>query len=364
MRLFAAISRYLSAMFRTDNIIITPDLLALLSEIDEFKGAWRALGSLAPDRLLTLRHVATVESVASSTRIEGSKLTNAEVNTLIANLKIKKFTTRDEQEVAGYAEVMDLIFSSWEHIRFDENHIQQLHRDLLRHSDKDQHHHGHYKTIPNTVAAFNEKGEQVAIVFETATPFDTPRLTQELVEWVCHARDNKTLHPLLIVAVFVVVFLQIHPFEDGNGRLSRVLTTLLMLQSGYGYVPYSSLESIIEQNKGAYYTALRQTQSTIRGDTPDWQPWLYFFLSSLCTQVRRLGKKVEREKLLSKRLPKLSLDILAIAREHGSVNVPEATEQTGAKYATVRLHISKLVKQGHLEKHGVGRSTKYIIVPR
>jgi len=351
-------------MFRTDNIVITPDLLAFLSEIDEFKGAWRALGSLAPDRLLALRRVATVESVASSTRIEGSKLTNAEVNTLIANLKIKKFTTRDEQEVAGYAEVMDLIFSSWEHIPFNESHIRQLHRDLLQFSDKDEHHRGRYKTIPNTVAAFNEKGEQVAIVFETATPFDTPRLMDELVAWVRHARDNKTLHPLLIVAVFVVVFLQIHPFEDGNGRLSRALTTLLMLQFGYEYAPYSSLESIVEQNKAGYYAALRRTQSTIRGDTPDWQPWLYFFLSSLCSQVKRLGKKVEQEKILSKNLPRLSLDILAIARERGGVTGAEAAEKTGAKIATVRLHISKLVKQGYLEKHGAGRSTRYVIVPK
>ena len=351
-------------MFQTDNILITPDLLALLSEIDEFKGAWRALGSLAPDRLLTLRHVATVESVASSTRIEGSKLTNAEVNTLIANLKIKKFATRDEQEVAGYAEVMDLLFSSWEYIPFDENHIQQLHRDLLQHSDKDQHHRGRYKTISNTVAAFNQKGEQVAIVFETAKPLDTPRLMEELVAWVRHARDNKTLHPLLIVAVFIVVFLQIHPFEDGNGRLSRVLTTLLMLQSGYDYVPYSSLESIIEQNKGAYYTALRQTQSTIRSDAPNWQPWLFFFLSSLCSQVRRLGKKVERERLLSALLPKLAGEILAIAQEHGRVTATQAAQQTGAKLATVRLHISKLVKQGHLVKHGASRNTWYSATPK
>ena len=250
-------------MLNTDNIVITPEILALIAQIDEFKGAWRALGSLAPERLLALRRVATIESVASSTRIEGSKLTNAEVDVLLSNLKIKKFNTRDEQEVAGYAEVMELLFASWEHIHFNENHIRQLHRDLLAFSDKDAHHRGRYKTIPNNVGAFNERGEQVAVVFETATPFDTPRLMQELAEWVRQTRDSKALHPLLIVAVFVVVFLEIHPFEDGNGRLSRILTTLLMLQSGYNYVPYSSLESIIEQNKGAYYLALRQTQGTI-----------------------------------------------------------------------------------------------------
>lgn len=346
-------------MLNTDNIVITPEILALIAQIDEFKGAWRALGSLAPERLLALRRVATIESVASSTRIEGSKLTNAEVDALLSNLKIKKFNTRDEQEVAGYAEVMELLFASWEHIHFNENHIRQLHRDLLAFSDKDAHHRGRYKTIPNNVRAFNERGEQVAVVFETATPFDTPRLMQELAEWVRQTRDSKALHPLLIVAVFVVVFLEIHPFEDGNGRLSRILTTLLMLQSGYNYVPYSSLESIIEQNKGAYYLALRQTQGTIRTDNPNWQPWILFFLSSLASQVKRLSEKVEREKLLSQRLPKLSAELITLAREHGRLTTLQAEQQTGANRATIKAHLVKLVKDGHLLKHGVGRGTWY-----
>lgn len=346
-------------MLNTDNIVITPEILALIAQIDEFKGAWRALGSLAPERLLALRRVATIESVASSTRIEGSKLTNAEVDALLSNLKIKKFNTRDEQEVAGYAEVMELLFASWEHIHFNENHIRQLHRDLLAFSDKDAHHRGRYKTIPNNVGAFNVRGEQVAVVFETATPFDTPRLMQELAEWVRQTRDSKALHPLLIVAVFVVVFLEIHPFEDGNGRLSRILTTLLMLQSGYNYVPYSSLESIIEQNKGAYYLALRQTQGTIRTDNPNWQPWILFFLSSLASQVKRLSEKVEREKLLSQRLPKLSAELITLAREHGRLTTLQAEQQTGANRATIKAHLVKLVKDGHLLKHGVGRGTWY-----
>lgn len=306
--------------------------------------------------------MATIESVASSTRIEGSKLTNAEVDALLSNLKVKKFTTRDEQEVAGYAEVMELLFASWEHIPFNENHIQQLHRDLLAHADKDAHHRGHYKRVPNNVVAVDEMGRQVGVVFETAQPFDTPRLMQELVGWVRHTRDNKTLHPLLIVAIFVVVFLEIHPFEDGNGRLSRILTTLLMLQFGYGYgyVPYSSLESIIEQNKGGYYIALRQTQGTIRTDSPNWQPWLVFFLSSLTSQVKRLAEKVEREQLLSQRLPKLSADLVALARAHGSLTTAQAEQQTGANRATIKAHLAKLVKEGHLFKHGVGRGTWYV----
>lgn len=347
-------------MLHTHSITITPDILALIAQIDEFKGAWRALGALAPERLLALRRVATIESVASSTRIEGSKLSNAEVDALLSNIKVKKFTTRDEQEVAGYAEVMELLFASWEHIPFNENHIQQLHRDLLQHSDKDTHHRGRYKKVSNSVAAFNAQGEQLAVVFETATPFDTPRLMQELLDWVRHAREQQILHPLLIVAIFVVVLLVIHPFEDGNGRLSRILTTLLMLQFGYGYVPYSSLESIIEQNKGGYYVALRQTQGTIRTDAPNWQSWLVFFLSSLCSQVKRLAQKVEREQLLAQRLPALSAQLLALAREHGRLTTAQAEQHTGAKRATIKVHLARLVKDGQLAQHGVGRGTWYV----
>ncbi len=285
-------------MLRPDTLQITPEILRLIAGIDEFKGAWRALGTLAPDRLSALRRVATIESIGSSTRIEGSKLSDRDVDKLLSNLAFQFFETRDEQEVAGYAELMDLVFNSWQDIPFNENHIKQLHQILLCHSEKDTRHWGQYKTNSNSVAAFDENGVQIAIVFDTATPFDTPRLMTELVAWVNQEREKAQLHPLLIIAIFVVVFLEIHPFQDGNGRLSRVLTTLLLIQTGYAYVPFSSLESVIESNKEAYYLALRQTQGTIRTDTPNWQPWLVFFLHSLAEQVRRLEKKVEREKIV------------------------------------------------------------------
>ena len=203
-----------------------------IAEIDEFKGAWRALGTLAPERLNSLRRVATIESIGSSTRIEGSKLSDRDVERLLANLEINSFSTRDEQEVAGYAEVMELVFRAWPDIHFTENHIRQLHRDLLAYSDKDERHRGSYKTTSNSVAAFDVDGRQIGIVFETATPFDTPRLMAELVAWLKDAREAGRLHPLLVIGVFVVVFLAIHPFQDGNGRLSRILTTLLLLQAG------------------------------------------------------------------------------------------------------------------------------------
>ena len=346
-------------MLRADTIQITPEVLSLVARIDEFKGAWRTLGTLAPERLSALRRVATIESIGSSTRIEGSKLSDREVEQLLSNLEIKSFATRDEQEVAGCAELMDLVFSSWQDIPFTENHIKQLHQTLLRYSEKDTWHLGNYKTNSNSVAAFEETGAQIGVVFQTASPFDTPRLMTELVAWVNQERETARLHPLLIIALCVVVFLEIHPFQDGNGRLSRVLTTLLLLQAGYAYVPYCSLESVVEASKEAYYLALRQTQGTIRTEAPNWQPWLLFFLRSLAEQVRRLEKKVEREKIVVAVLPTLSLQIVEFAREHGRITMGEAIKLTGASRNTLKQHFRALVARNHLEQHGSGRGVWY-----
>jgi len=346
-------------MIRADTLQITPEILRLIARIDEFKGAWRALGTLATDRLSALRRVATIESVGSSTRIEGSKLSDREVAGLLSNPQIKTFATRDEQEVAGYAELMEMVFSSWQAITLSENHIKQLNRDLLVYSERDAWHRGNYRTSSNSVVAFDESGVQIGVVFETATPCDTPRLVTELVTWMQEERGAERLHPLLLIGLWVVVFLEIHPFQDGTGRLSRVLTTLLLLQAGYAYVPYSSLEGVIEQNKDAYYLALRQTQGTIRSDAPNWQPWLVFFLRALAEQVRRLNAKVEREKLVLAPLPELSLQIVELAREHGRVTMADVIRLTGASRNTLKQHFRALVAQGHITRHGGGRGSLY-----
>lgn len=348
-------------MVRTDTLQISPEILRLIARIDEFKGAWRALGALAPERLASLRRVATIESIGSSTRIEGSKLADREVERLLSSLEIKSFATRDEQEVAGYAELMDLVFSSWRDIPLTENHVRQLHQVLLRFSEKDARHRGHYKTRPNSVAAFDERGWQIGIVFDTATPFDTPRLMAELLAWLQQEREAAQLHPLLAIAVFVVVFLEIHPFQDGNGRLSRALTTLLLLQAGYAYVPYSSLESVIEQNKEAYYLALRQTQGTIRSPAPNWQPWVGFFLRALAEQVERLRRKIERERIVLAEMPALQLQIVEFAREHGRITMGEAIRLTAASRNTLKQHFRTLVERGTLQRHGAGRGAWYAL---
>jgi Fic family protein len=348
-----------SGMPKTDTIQITLELLALLSEIDEFKGAWRALGTLAPERLNALRRMATIESIGSSTRIEGSKLTDREVEHLLAKLEIKSFASRDEQEVAGYADVMETVFNAWDDIPVTENHIKQLHRDLLAYSEKDERHRGEYKKLRNDVGAFDAAGKMIGIVFETAAPFDTPRRMADLVAWLQDARELGRVHPVLIVAVFIVTFLEIHPFQDGNGRLSRILTTLLLLQAGYAYVPYSSLEGVIEHNKEGYYLALRQTQGTIRTDAPNWQPWLLFFLRALQKQKRHLAVKVEREKTALAALPELAVKILDYVRDHGRVTTRDMVRETGASPNTLKVTFGSLVEKKLLVRRGGGRSIWY-----
>jgi Fic family protein len=346
-------------MINLSTITITPEILSLISEIDEFKGAWRALGQLAPEQLSGLKRVATIESIGSSTRIEGAKLSDQEVEKLLRNLAIKQFGSRDEQEVAGYADAMNLIFESYDDIALTESHIKQLHRDLLRYSEKDNRHRGDYKKFTNHVEAFDQDGKSLGVVFETASPFDTSMQMEELVRWTVNTIKTKELHPLLIVAVFIVVFLAIHPFQDGNGRLSRVLTTLLLLRAGYAYVPYSSLEAVVERSKEAYYLALRRTQGTLKKNTPDWMSWIVFFLKALQQQKNRLQIKIDREKLLLGQLPELSLQILALVKSRGRITISEIVTLTNANRNTVKKQLESLVVAKHLQQHGAGRGSWY-----
>jgi Fic family protein len=340
------------------------EVLRLVAEIDEFKGAWRLLRNIAPERLTALQRVATIESVGSSTRIEGVKLTNAQVETLLSGLETRSFTSRDEEEVAGYAALMETVFASWEHLSLTENHIQQLHGALLKHSTKDERHRGRYKTLSNNVEAFGPDGESLGIVFETASPFETPFQMAALVAETREALDAGLLHPLLVLATFVVRFLAIHPFQDGNGRLSRAITTLLLLRSGYGYVPYASLESIVEENKESYYLALRRTQGTLSSESPDWETWITFFVRTLHTQKTRLERKIEREQLLEGDLPELSLRILEIARERGRVKSSEVLTLTGERPGTIRNRLNELLERGLLNRHGKGPATWYTLNSR
>lgn len=344
------------------------EMLTLIAGIDEFKGEWRALGDLGRETLRSLRRIATIESAGSSTRIEGAKLSDSEVETLIGDLGKESFQSRDEQEVAGYAYVMDSVQTTWQDLRISENILFQLHRDLLRYSDKDERHRGQWKTLDNHVAAFDAEGQQIGIVFETASPFKTSQLMEFLLNWNTKEEADPILHPLIRIAIFNVVFLAIHPFQDGNGRLSRVLTNLMLLRSGYTYASYASLESVVEHNKEAYYLALRRTQISF-GKTSDWEPWVIFFLRAMKSQIGRLKERLERPREtpsvspISDNLSPLAGRLLDLLKTQGSLTVREAVEQLNANRNTLKDKFTELVESGHAERRGKGRGAYYRALP-
>lgn len=342
----------------TPEFQILPEHLKLISEIDEFKGKWQMLRNLAPDQLSLLKRIATIESIGSSTRIEGAGLTDSEVERLLSGLNTTSFESRDEAEVAGYAEAMEMIFESYDEIQISENHIKQLHQVLLRFTSKDARHRGEYKKLPNHVEALAANGRSLGIIFETASPFDTPFRMKELIQWFSEESQKGTLHPLLLMAIFIVHFLAIHPFQDGNGRLSRILTTLLLMRSGYSYVPFSSLERIVEENKDQYYLSLRRAQSTLYTNNSKLNDWLLFFVGCLRKQISVLDSKVKTERMIAE-LPPLSQEIMKIIRQHGRGRVRDIQIITGANRNTIKAHIKRLVERGELKKMGAGKGTWY-----
>ena len=348
-------------MFDVSKIIITQEMLKLIAEIDSFKAVWQNVQKLTPETLKELRKVATIESIGSSTRIEGSLLSDHDVEKLLSNLEMYQFASRDQQEVLGYAFVCEEIFQGFSSMGFSENLIQQLHGWLLKYSQKDERHRGSYKKFSNNVEAFDPTGASLGIVFATTNPFETPFKMQELFSWIIVHIEQKTLHPLLLIGIFIVTFLAIHPFQDGNGRLSRILTTLLLLQAGYVYVPYSSLESIIERSKDSYYLALRQTQQTLKLNQPDFGPWLLFFLRSLQKQKNHLEHKIAHAKSFLLHMPEVSAQIMTLLDKHGRLTISQFEKMSALNRNTLKKHVSNLVAGKHILRHGKGKSCWYTL---
>ena len=342
-------------------LVITNEILNLISEIDEFKGSWRAINTLSPDRLSLLKKVATIKSIASSTRIEGVKLSDEQVETLLSKVRRKSFKNRDEQEVVGYSDVMDLILENFEDLKLTENHIKQLHSILLKHSSKDIRHRGEYKKLNNHVVAIDSKGKEIGIVFKTATSFETPMKMADLIEWANKALELRISHPLIVVGIFVVVFLAIHPFQDGNGRLSRIITNLLLLKLGYSYIQYSSLESVIEHNKDLYYKNLRDCQITLDSKKPKFENWILFFLKSLKKQKDNLEKKIKSEKILQENFDDLHLEILKILKSHKRLAISDIQRLTKANRNTLKVKLRGLVEMKKVKRFGKNRGVVYEI---
>jgi len=267
-------------------------VLQLIGYIDGFKGKWNIAEKQENRYLKELRKIATIESIGSSTRIEGATLTDKEVQELLNDIKITKLKSRDEQEVIGYYEVLELIYDNYSDIKLSESYIKQLHQMLLKYSNKDDRHRGTYKFLSNKVVATYPTGEQRTI-FATTEPALVAGEMQELVEWTNEQLEQKSIHQLIVIGSFIYDFLSIHPFQDGNGRLSRLLTTLCLLQHDYTFIQYISFENHIEQNKKAYYEVLMTGQKNRGTEQECIDKWLIFFLESLKTLTGKLEQKYD-----------------------------------------------------------------------
>lgn len=333
--------------------------VALLTEIDGIRGELKAGLRMSPQAITSLKQSVLITSAGSSTRIEGAKITDKKVEKIMRGLSVSKFSDRDSQEVQGYLEVLQNVFDSFDEIPFRESVITSLHNQLLKYSDKDDLHRGDYKKKENTVGVLGPDSKVVKILFETTPAFLTAKEMRELIDWTTSAFEKKKFHPLLIIANFIVEFLKIHPFEDGNGRLSRVLANLLLLKHGYQFVQYVSHEQIIERRKDEYYLALRKSQETFKTSDDTIQPWLNFFLSVIKEQATKSLTYLEEEHIEDSLSPKQ----YAVWQYILSVNeaVPrDIQKETGIIMITVRQALDRLVKLGKIKRVGRGRGTRYV----
>lgn len=334
-------------------------LMKLLSIIDSFKGNWQSIELKHSKHLKELRKIATIESIGSSTRIEGATLTDAEVEKLLKSLKITKLTTREQQEVVGYFETFQVILDNYKDIALSERYIHQLHGMLLKHSGKDQSHKGQYKTLSNQVVANYPDGTQRTI-FRTTDPSSTSREMEELLNWTDERLTKADMHPVMITAAFVYEFLSIHPYQDGNGRLSRLLTTLLLMQQGYGFIQYVSFEHIIEERKEDYYRALMEGQKNRYKKTEKIDRWILFFLDCLSTLIKRLEAKYEVYSKLTKELNERQQSVLEFVKKRKAVRMSEIEEafKTHSRN-TLKKDMAYLVNEGLLLKIGERKGTRY-----
>ena len=329
-----------------------------ITQIDELKGCWLGGVRLGPQVLGRLKQSVLVTSTGASTRIEGARLSDEDIEKLMRGIAIQKFSDRDRQEVIGYFELLNNVFDSWERLRFSEGLIKHFHRELLKYVEKDTFHRGEYKHQENKVHMVDAAGQSIGILFDTTPAYLTPKEMQELVEWTQDALKTRKHHPLLIIGGFLVQFLQIHPFQDGNGRLSRILTNLLMLQAGYAFMPYISHEKLVEDNKPEYYLSLRQSQKTIQTGQENIVPWLTFFLDVTLAQAKMaldLFTDENIEKLLSPR----QAGVWRYMQANREVTPKELSDALDIPRPTINQVLSRLLDLGKIERIGLGRGTRY-----
>jgi len=330
-------------------------LINLISEIDRFDANWTAIERKDGQCLKELKSIATVRSIGASNRIEGNKMSDEEVEVLLQKIDITKLTDRDSQEVVGYFEVLDLISESYENINLTESQTKSLHNNLMKYSTQDQWHKGNYKTHSNAVEASFPDGRRQIIFQPAEAGFATEDATRELVNWY---NTETVVHPLIKIASFVYDFLSVHPFQDGNGRLSRLISTLLLMRNGYKWIQYVSFEHEIENRKSEYYQVLRGCQA--QRPNEDITTWIQFFLNCLSNIQLQLLTKLQKSGMETQLSPK-EKSIYSIIQNRPNIQSGEISEKLAIPLPTVKRILSDLTKKRLIEKQGSGRNVSYTI---
>lgn len=335
-------------------------IYALIAEIDAVKKSWFLTKRLSPQTIERLTQSVIVTSTGASNRIEGNRLTDQEIEELYQNLRIKKLKSRDQQEVVGYLEMISFIFKDYKHIPITESTILQLHKDMLAHSEKDVRQRGHYKIGSNRVEARDDSGNVIGIIFDPTPPYLVQKEMHELIDWFNWALQNNIKHPLILVANFIFEFLAIHPFQDGNGRTSRLLSNLMLLRNEYYFTSLVSHEKIIELHKVDYYLALNKSQSSWKTEKEDITPWIVFFLSVVKTQAIEALEILESgniENLLSQK--QLEVWQWILQNQANAFSRKDIVGALGFPERTVEAIVKKLLNMKRLIRLGEGKATRY-----
>ncbi len=337
---------------------ITHEILAEIAQIEELKGRWIAGSNLSPQTLGRLKRSVLVTSSGASTRIEGAKMSDEDIEKMLRGISVQKFSNRDKQEVKGYYELLQNVFDTWEDLHFNESLIKHFHKELLKYVEKDELHRGDYKHTENKVEMIDEAGNSVGILFDTTPAYLTPIKMKELTDWTIQTLEERKYHPLFVIGNFIVEFLNIHPFQDGNGRLSRILTNMLLLQQGYLYMPYVSHEKLIEDNKPEYYLALRQSQKTFNAKNPDITAWLTFFLSIITMQSQMAIGLLTAENIEALLSPK-QLSVWEYLQTVNEASPNEIAQKAHVARPTVNQVLTKLIEMKKIERIGEGSAIRY-----
>ena len=328
------------------------EILGLIAQIHEYKGRQELYLKQKPAVLDKLVEVAKIQSTEASNKIEGIVTTSTRIKELYREKTTPR--NRDEQEITGYRDVLNIIHESYEYIPLTSNYILQLHRDLYKYSEKSI--GGRFKNTQNYIAETYPGGTQ-KVRFMPLEPYETPKAVDDICNSFNQAVDSCCIDTLILIPYFINDFLCIHPFNDGNGRMSRLLTTLLLYRSGYVVGKYISIESKIEETKSSYYDVLEQSGIGWHEDKNDPTPFIKYILGIILSAYRDFESRVD---LFDEKLSALELVRRAVNEKIGKFTKSEIMELAPSVGKTsVENSLKKLVDDDVIIRHGQGKATFY-----